>query len=182
MNVTVIGSASGVSSEELALRNLYLAHGPALYAYVLRLLRGDTHHAEDIIQETLLRCWHNQCLADNEEMAVRPWMFRVARNLVIDMHRTRAARPAEVSGSTWLTELAIDGDENEQVLTSIVIHDALEELTPAHREILEATFFADRSVRRAAMVLGIPQGTVKSRVHYALRSLKTILQNRGVRL
>ncbi|GAA2695690.1 sigma-70 family RNA polymerase sigma factor [Streptomyces anthocyanicus] len=182
MNVTVIGSASGVSAEEHALRDVYVVHGPALYAYVLRLLGGDTHHAEDIVQETLLRCWSNKCLADNEKMAVRPWMFRVARNLVIDMHRTRAARPTEVSGNTWLPELGSDGDEYERILTSMVIHDALEELTPAHREILHATFFADRSVRRAAAILGIPQGTVKSRVYYALRSLKAVLQKRGVHL
>ncbi|GGL84541.1 RNA polymerase sigma factor [Streptomyces anthocyanicus] len=180
MNDTVIGSASGLSSEELALRDLYLAHGQALYVYVLRLLGGDTHYAEDVVQETLLRCWKNQCLADSEKMAIRPWMFRVARNLVIDMHRTRAARPPEVRGTTWLTELGSDRDENEQILTSIVIREALEELTPAHREILHATFFSDRSIQRAANVLGIPQGTVKSRVHYALRSLKAVLQKRGV--
>ncbi|MFD7064642.1 sigma-70 family RNA polymerase sigma factor [Streptomyces sp. NPDC059906] len=180
MHVTVIGSASGVSPQERALRDLYLVHGPALYAYVLRLLGGDTHHAEDIIQETLLRCWKNGYLADDEKMAVRPWMFRVARNLVIDMRRMRAARPVEVGGATWLTELAGDADEKEQILSSIVIHDALKELTPAHREVLQATFFADRSVQRAAKVLGIPQGTVKSRVHYALRSLKAVLKERGV--
>ncbi|CAL9409351.1 hypothetical protein SUDANB1_01618 [Streptomyces sp. enrichment culture] len=53
--------------------------------------------------------------------------------------------------------------------------------TPAHREALEATFFADRTTHQAATALGVPQGTVKSRVYYALRSLRAALEERGVR-
>ncbi|WAZ25701.1 sigma-70 family RNA polymerase sigma factor [Streptomyces cinnabarinus] len=181
MNVTVIGSAGAASAEERALRDLYVEHGPALHSYVLRLLGGDTHRTEDVVQETLLRCWTKQNLVDDEGMAVRPWMFRVARNLVIDGHRTRAARPQEVSGATWVSELGIEADDIDRMLSSIVVRDALQALTPAHREVLLATFFADRTTQQAASVLGVPQGTVKSRVYYALRSLRTALEERGVR-
>ncbi|MXM61882.1 sigma-70 family RNA polymerase sigma factor [Streptomyces sp. HUCO-GS316] len=181
MNVTVIGSASAVAPEERALRDLYLEHGPALYSYVLRMLGGDTHRTEDILQETLLRCWDKQNVTDGEGMAVRPWMFRVARNLVIDAHRTRMARPLEVSGNSWLGDMCAEVDDIERMLSSMVVQDALRSLTPAHREALEATIFADRTTQQAAEALGIPQGTVKSRVYYALRSLKSALEERGVR-
>lgn len=180
MNVTVIGSASAPSPEERALRDLYVEHGPALYAYVLRLLGGDTHHTEDVIQETLLRCWAKQNLTDSEGMAVRPWMFRVARNIVIDGHRMRVARPAEIGGATWLTEPGTEADDVDRILSSLVLHDALQCLTPAHREALQATYIADHSVQQAAKALGVPQGTVKSRVYYALRSLRTVLEGRGM--
>ncbi|WP_406378113.1 sigma-70 family RNA polymerase sigma factor [Streptomyces sp. NBC_00197] len=180
MNVTVIGSASAVSAEERALRDLYLEHGPALYTYVLRMLGGDTHRTEDVIQETLLRCWNKRNLVDDEGMAVRPWMFRVARNLVIDGHRTRMARPLEIGGATWLSELGAEVDDIEQMLSSIVVQEALETLTPAHRDVIRATFFADRTTQEAADALGIPQGTVKSRVYYALRSLRLALRDHGV--
>ncbi|MBU6535502.1 sigma-70 family RNA polymerase sigma factor [Streptomyces sp. NPDC057245] len=176
MNVAVIGSAGAVSPEERALRDLYVEHGPALYTYVLRLLGGDTHRAEDIVQETLLRCWTKQNLVDDENMAVRPWMFRVARNLVIDTHRSRAARPPEVNSPIPLTELGCETDDIDRMLSSIVLRQALQALTPAHREALQATFFADRTTQQAATALGIPQGTVKSRVYYALRTLKTVLK------
>ncbi|MFD7873815.1 sigma-70 family RNA polymerase sigma factor [Streptomyces sp. NPDC059766] len=175
MNVTVIGSACAVSPEERALRDLYLQHGPALYSYVLGMLGGDTHRAEDILQETLLRCWNKRTLADGEGMAVRPWMFRIARNLVIDGHRTRMARPAEIAGDTWLADMCAEADDIERMLSSMVVRDALRSLTPAHREALRATIFADRTTQQAADVLGVPQGTVKSRVYYALRSLRTVL-------
>ncbi|MFJ5261795.1 sigma-70 family RNA polymerase sigma factor [Streptomyces sp. NPDC088387] len=181
MNVTVIGSASAATPEERALRDLYLEHGPALYTYVLRMLGGDTYRAEDVVQETLLRCWNTRNLADDEGMAVRPWMFRVARNLVIDTHRTRMARPLEVGGDTWLTESRAEADDIERLLSSVVMQDALQALTPAHRDALMATFLADRTTQQAAETLGVPQGTVKSRVYYALRSLRSVLEERGVR-
>jgi len=179
MNVTAIGSASATSPEEKALRDLYLDHGPALYSYVLRMLDGDTHRAEDVLQETLLRCWNNRNLTDSEKMAVRPWMFRVARNLVIDQHRTRKARPTEISGTTWLGDMCAEVDDIERMLSSMVLHKALQTLTPAHREVLRATFFADRTTQQAADDLGIPRGTVKSRVYYALRSLRLALRDQG---
>ncbi|MER6286260.1 MULTISPECIES: sigma-70 family RNA polymerase sigma factor [Streptomyces] len=180
MNVTAIGSASAVSPEERALRDLYLEHGPALYSYVLRMLDGDTHRAEDVLQETLLRCWNSRNLTDDEGMAVRPWMFRVARNLVIDAHRTRMARPLEISGTSWLGDMCAEVDDIEQMLSSLVLHKALQKLTPAHREVLLATFFADRTTQQAADELGIPRGTVKSRVYYALRSLRLALREQGI--
>ncbi|MFG2950988.1 sigma-70 family RNA polymerase sigma factor [Streptomyces adustus] len=180
MNVTVIGSACAVSAEERALRDLYLEHGPALYSYVLGMLGGDTHRTEDILQETLLRCWNKRTLADGEGMAVRPWMFRIARNLVIDAHRTRTARPTEIAGDTWLTDMCVEIDDIERMLSSMVVRDALRSLTPAHREALRATIFADRTTQQAADVLGVPQGTVKSRVYYALRSLRAALKDNGL--
>ncbi|KPI13172.1 RNA polymerase, sigma-24 subunit, RpoE, ECF subfamily [Actinobacteria bacterium OK074] len=189
MNLTVIGSAGAVSPEERALHDLYLAHGPSLYAYVVRLVGGDCHRAEDIVQETLLRCWKNRAnwqprqLAGATGTSQRPWLFRVARNLVIDGHRMRRARPLEVDGSTWLGESSVvvgENDHVERILSAMVLREALLELTPAHREVLEATYFADRTTQQAADVLGIPHGTVKSRVYYALRSLKLALQERGI--
>ncbi|MZD05418.1 RNA polymerase subunit sigma, partial [Streptomyces sp. SID5785] len=53
-------------------------------------------------------------------------------------------------------------------------------LTPAHREVLVETYFKGRTVNEAAETLGIPSGTVRSRVFYALRSMKLALQERGV--
>ncbi|MFD7994251.1 sigma factor-like helix-turn-helix DNA-binding protein [Streptomyces mexicanus] len=60
-------------------------------------------------------------------------------------------------------------------------HDALRSLAPAHRQAIQATVFADRATQQAAEALGDPQGTVKSRVYYALRSLKSALEAGGVR-
>ncbi|GGO95775.1 sigma-70 family RNA polymerase sigma factor [Wenjunlia tyrosinilytica] len=178
MGWRVIGSTGADNSRERALRTLYDQHADVLHAYVLRLIGGDRHKAEDIVQETLLRCWRKSDLDD--ERSLRPWLFKVARNLVIDTHRLRAARPQEVDGSAWHEHIPAEVDDIDQMLSSIVVAHALEALSPAHQEVLRETYFAGRSAQAAAAVLGIPVGTVKSRIHYALRALRLAMEERGV--
>ncbi|MFE4995656.1 sigma-70 family RNA polymerase sigma factor [Streptomyces mirabilis] len=103
-------------------------------------------------------------------MAVRPWMFLVARNYVIDGHRTRMARTLEIGGATWLTEQGAEVDDTDRLLSTMVVRDVLEMLTPAHREVIGATFFEDRTTQQAADALGVSQRTVKSRMYNALLS------------
>lgn len=179
MKWSVMGSAGAGDARERALRALYEEQADPLYAYVVRLLGGDRHRAEDIVQETLLRCWSKQDLSVGG-LLLRPWLFRVARNLVIDGHRRRLARPREIDGSSWLGELSTEADEIEEMLSSVVVGDALQALSFAHREVLYETYFVGRTTQEAAVALGVPQGTVKSRVYYALRALRLALEERGL--
>jgi RNA polymerase sigma-70 factor (ECF subfamily) len=71
-------------------------------------------------------------------------------------------------------------DTTEDLLRKVVVADALRALSPAHREVLNETILRDRTVNEAAEVLGVPVGTVKSRVYYALRALRLVLAERGV--
>jgi len=71
-------------------------------------------------------------------------------------------------------------DTTEDLLRKVVVTEALQALSAAHREILNETILRDRSVNQAAEALGIPVGTVKSRVYYALRALRLVLAERGV--
>lgn len=71
-------------------------------------------------------------------------------------------------------------DEIDKALWLMTLSDALEDLTPAHREALVETYFKGRTVNEAADVLGVPSGTVRSRVFYALRSMKLALEERGI--
>jgi RNA polymerase sigma-70 factor, ECF subfamily len=71
-------------------------------------------------------------------------------------------------------------DTTEDLLRKVVVTEAMQALSAAHREILNETILRDRSVNQAAEALGIPVGTVKSRVYYALRALRLVLAERGV--
>ncbi|MFL6122907.1 RNA polymerase sigma factor, partial [Actinophytocola sp.] len=124
------------------------------------------------VQETWLRAWRNvDRLAGIA--SVRSWLMRIAHNVAIDQHRRRQARPTEV-------ELPDHGFENaavavapcEEVETRIDVDAVLEHLPAAHRQTLVEVYFADRTAVAAATVLGVPVGTVKSRVHKALRTLR----------
>jgi RNA polymerase sigma-70 factor (ECF subfamily) len=170
--------ARAAASREESLRALYDAHAAVLLAYALRLTDGDRVRAEDIVQETLLRAWRNLDRLDPETGPVRPWLFTVARHLVIDAHRARSARPAEV-GEAMLTSVP-SLDELEGTLDRIIVTDALDSLSREHRAVIVETYYRGRTVGDAARVLGIPPGTVKSRCYYALRALKLALAERGV--
>ena len=154
----------------------YQEHVPDLFSYVCRLVRGDWHRAEDIVQETLLRCWSSY--GDGEGRSLRPWLFRVAHNLVIAQHRKAEARPREL-GRAELEETAGEQDLIDQTLTSVMVAEAFRTLTPLHREVLYETQILGRTVYEAADVLGVAVGTVKSRVFYGLRALKRALAERG---
>ncbi|MES4886064.1 sigma-70 family RNA polymerase sigma factor [Streptomyces sp. NPDC000349] len=159
-----------MSTAERAMRTLHDDQAGPLYAYVVRLLNGDRYKAEDIVQEALLRCWRTQDLAAGHHL--RPWLFRVARNLVIDELRMRKTRPQEVNGNAWLEDLLTRSDSVEHLLSSMLLREAFKQLSPIHREVLYETYYAGRSMHEAGQVLGVPTGTVKSRVHYAIRSLR----------
>lgn len=170
--------ARGDAGREASLRALYDGHAPVLLAYALRLTGGDRGRAEDIVQETLLRAWRNLDRLGQDTGPVRPWLFTVAQRLAIDAHRARRARPAEVGDAALA---AVPGlDELEPTLNRIVVTDALDSLSREHRAVIVETYYRGRSVAEAARVLGVPEGTVKSRCYYALRALKLALAERGV--
>lgn len=168
----------GLEPDEELIRKLYDEHAGPLLGYVLRLVAGDRHRAEDVVQETLLRAWRSSEQLNRATGSLRPWLVTVARRIVIDGHRSRSSRPHEVDPAPL--ELMPAADELDRTLRLMTISDAMTDLTDAHREVLIATYFAGRTVNEAAAELGIPAGTVRSRAFYALRSLKIALEERGV--
>jgi RNA polymerase sigma-70 factor, ECF subfamily len=166
------------SPQDSALRALYEQHAAPLLAYAARLTGGDRGRAEDIVQETLLRAWRHPQALDPERGPVRSWLFTVARNVAVDAHRARRARPAEVGDSALVVVPAVD--EIEQALDRWLIGDALATLSPDHRAVIVETYYRGRSVAEAAATLGVPPGTIKSRTFYALRALRLALEERGV--
>jgi RNA polymerase sigma-70 factor (ECF subfamily) len=161
------------------LRALQDEHGDALYAHALRLTGGDQQQAEDLVQETLLRAWRYPELLDPERGAVRSWLFSTARNLATDSWRRRSVRTDEVF-SGMIPEPLPSADEADRAVEAWTVAEALERISITHREVLVECFYRGRSVAEAAARLSLPPGTVKSRTHYALRSLRMALDEMGV--
>jgi len=175
-----VGSLS--ATDERLMRELYAEHAGVLLGYVRRLLGGDTVRAEDVVQETLLRAWqHPDALRRDRPggSSVRAWLLTVARHLVIDGERARKARPHEVALSEG-REPVVDDAPFEQVLAAWEVADALQALSDDHRAVIVELYYRDRSVAEAAQVLGVPEGTVKSRAYYALRALRVACEERGI--
>jgi RNA polymerase sigma-70 factor (ECF subfamily) len=159
------------------MRALHSDHAGALWSYALHLTNGDRTSAEDVVQETLLRAWRHPRVLDQSQGSARAWLFTVARRIAIDGWRSATSR-SEVSTDTP-PELPI-GDGTDRVLQGWLVAQALGELSTRHREVLVLCFFQGHSVADAAARLGVAEGTVKSRTHYALRALRLVLEEKGV--
>jgi RNA polymerase sigma-70 factor (ECF subfamily) len=157
---------------------LYQAYRAPLMSFVLRLAGGDRQHAEDIVQETMVRAWREAGRLDLSGPSLMPWLTAVARRIVIDEPRRNRARPAE-SGEETPPDLPVDDSAADTVLR-VAVADALRQLTSSHRQVIHETILRDQTAVQAAVTLGIPVGTVKSRVHYALRVLGAVLEERGL--
>ena len=171
------GEGVGENDAEL-LRAMQREHGDALFAHALRLTGGDRQRAEDLVQETLLRAWRHPESLDPQRGSVRAWLFTTARNLAIDAWRRRSARVGEVITDTLPEPPAVD--ETDRAVEAWTVAEALAKISLPHREVLVECFYQGRSVAEAANRLGVPAGTVKSRTHYALRSLRLVLEEMGV--
>jgi RNA polymerase sigma-70 factor (ECF subfamily) len=157
-------------------RAFYDEHAAALTSYVQRMLHGDRQLAEDIVQETMLRAWMNA--EKVPDRARRPWLFTTARRLVIDTYRARNARPKEVPPDQ--ADPAGDDDDLDTALDAILLTDALRTLRAEHRAVLYDAYFRGMTAAQIAATRGLPPGTVRSRLFYALRAMRLALQERGV--
>ncbi|WGX98058.1 sigma-70 family RNA polymerase sigma factor [Nocardioides sp. L-11A] len=161
-----------------AMQALYDDHAAALWGFCLHLTGNDRARAEDVAQETMLRAWRNAAVLTESRGSVRSWLFTVARHIVIDEWRSRRGTREFATADPPQGEVGDDG--TDELLLSWVVADALRRLSDDHRAVLVECYYRGRSVAEAARRLDIPEGTVKSRTHYALRALRLILEETGV--
>jgi RNA polymerase sigma-70 factor, ECF subfamily len=156
------------------LRTLYAEHSRAVFSYAVHFT-ADRGQAEDVVQETFLRAWRQLPGLIEDDRPVRAWLLRVARRLLIDAARAAGARPGLAAGDRSV-EPAVDGGLDHLLDQSMIV-DALRRLSPAHQQIVIETFFVGRPMHLTAARLGVPAGTARSRLHYALGQMRRQLES-----
>ncbi|MDT5342073.1 MAG: polymerase sigma-70 factor, subfamily [Mycobacterium sp.] len=169
----------GAGADTIALKRLWDEHAAALWRYACRLT-GDPAHAEDVVQETLLRAWQRPHVLNNGQ-SPRAWLFTVARNMVIDDRRSARFRNELISRDGSGPPEPAGPDEAGGALNRALIGDAMAQLSAEHRAVVGRSYYQGWTTAQIAADLGIAEGTVKSRLHYALRGLRQALLEMGVR-
>ena len=164
----------GAFARERDVRDAYAAHSGELYGFAMRSL-GDAGLAEETVQETFLRAWRAGERFDPEIGSLRTWLFAILRNVVIDLGRARAVRPrvAPEGGVEPSVEPLDDA------LVAWQVEEAMRRIGDDHRRVLVETHYRGRPYAEVAEELGVPEGTVKSRVYYGLRALRVVLEEMG---
>jgi len=142
-----------------------------LYGIADRILR-DRYAAEDAVQEAVVRCWRDlRGLRDPDRFEA--WLYRLVVNASRD--HSRRQRRSLPDGAILPQDLHAPGDD----FLTVVEHDALETaflgLSADHRVVLVLAHYAGYSAPEIAEILGVPVGTVYSRLHYALRAMRAEL-------
>jgi RNA polymerase sigma-70 factor (ECF subfamily) len=163
----------GALTRERDVRDAYAAHAGELYGFAVRSL-GDAGLAEEAVQEVFLRAWRAGERFDPELGSLRTWLFAILRNVVIDLSRARAARPGLADGGV---EPSVE--PLEEALLAWQVEEAMRRIGEQHRKVLVETYYRGRPYAEVAAELGVPEGTVKSRVYYGLRALKVALEEIG---
>lgn len=155
------------------MRAAYAAYSGELYGFAMRSL-GDSGLAEEAVQETFLRAWRAGERFDPKIGSLRTWLFAILRNVVIDLGRARAVRPGVAEGGVEPYVEPLD-----EALTSWQVEEAMRRIGEDHRRVLVETYYRGRPYADVAEELGVPEGTVKSRVYYGLRALRVVLEEMG---
>jgi RNA polymerase sigma-70 factor (ECF subfamily) len=162
---------------EESIRATFAAHGSELYRFAWSAL-GEPGLAEEAVQETFLRAWRAGARYDPDRASPRTWLFAIAHNVVIDLAKARRRRP-DVDSDTVEAAQGVVDDGIDQALLGWQVEEALRRLSTEHRQAIVEVYYRQRPATEVAAELGIPQGTLRSRLYYGLRALRLVLDEMG---
>jgi RNA polymerase sigma-70 factor, ECF subfamily len=160
------------------LRAIYGEHAATLWHYALRLT-GDRARAADVVRETMLRAWQHPEVADAPQRSARAWLLTVARTMIIDEQRSAGFWNQTAAPGSVFPDRA-GPEEVNAVVNRRLIGAAFAQLPADHRAVVRRACYQRCTTAQIAADLHIAEGTVKSRLHYALRVLWLELREMGV--
>jgi RNA polymerase sigma-70 factor (ECF subfamily) len=168
----LIGRIAAVS-DRAAFAELFQHFAPRVKSYGMRL-GAPGPAAEELAQETLLKVWRNAAQFDPARASASTWIFTIARNLRIDAQRRDRPppEPAEDVDPSPLADAVISGAEQEAR-----VRRALGGLTPEQLQVIQLSYFSETPHAAIAESLGLPLGTVKSRLRLAMGRLRALLED-----
>jgi RNA polymerase sigma-70 factor (ECF subfamily) len=165
--------------DERALASLYDCTNRIVYGLALRIL-GDPSSAEDVTMEVYLQVWRTAESYDPRRGAVSSWLVTLARSRAIDCLRRRKARRAELEENVDEVVNLRDSRPGPELASvdaarSRIVQKALADLSPDQREAIELAYFSGLSHTEVAAHMGLPLGTVKTRIRLGMLNLRKLL-------
>ncbi|MEZ0608110.1 RNA polymerase sigma factor [Fibrella sp. WM1] len=167
--------------DEQAFQWLYKHYSAALYGVLLKIVREE-EQAQDLLQEVFIKIWNNTTSYDTQKGRLFTWMLNIARNTGIDAVRSGKAMSRPSNAQTLSTDdagtFAVDREyavapENPD---HIGLREVIQQLRPDRKQLIDLVYFGGYTHEEAADELGLPLGTVKTRIRSALQELKQLFR------
>jgi len=161
------------------LDSAYEEHGGEIYGYCCRVT-GDRGLAEAITEDVFVRAWRARQQFDGRLASLRRWLFQIARNAAIDAYRARSVRPG-LTGERQHGEgpdafdAGVAVDDIDRLADRWLVENSLRRLSDEHRDAIVAVHLVGRTYADVAQELGVPVGTVTSRVFAGLCQLRDLV-------
>lgn len=171
-----------VLQDRAAFAELFKRYAPKVKAYHLGL-RASVSQADDLVQEVMVTIWRRASTYDETKASVSTWIYTIARNRFID--RVRKEKRSEIAmhedDERSHKEQASDDRHLDEVLSldkrAAVLREAMRALPPEQNIVISMAFLKEMSHGEIADLLGLPLGTVKSRIRLAMARLKNRLES-----
>ena len=165
--------------DQRAMQALFARHNVRVYRFILRIVSNATV-AEDLTSDVFLDVWRQ---ADRFEARsqVSTWLLAIARFKALSSLRSRAN---EQYDEDFVANIEDPSDDPEASMQkndkAAMLRKCLEQLSPAHREIIDLVYYHEKSVAEVAKIVGVPENTVKTRMFYARKRLGELLAEEGI--
>jgi RNA polymerase sigma factor (sigma-70 family) len=168
-----------VEGDDAALREVYDQYASFVYGLAARVI-GDARAAEDVSQDVFVAFWERPGAFDPERGSLRTWLGTLTHRRSVDHVRREEARRRR---SEREASRAVPAPDVEEMATALLaaerVRAALDVLPPEQRRAIQLAYFGGKTYREVAEVLGIPEGTAKSRLRLALRRIADALESEG---
>jgi RNA polymerase sigma-70 factor (ECF subfamily) len=171
--------AAIAQGDRRAMQVLFGRHQVKVYRFLVRMT-GDAAMADDLVSECFFEVWRKAASFEGRSQ-VSTWLLGIARFKALSAARRRTEDQLDEFAAEAIED---ESDNPETVLakqdTGAIIRDCLSQLSADHREIIDLVYYHEKSVEEVAEVVGIPCGTVKTRMFYARKRMAELLKEAGI--
>ena len=167
------------AGDKNAMRTLFTRHSARVFRFLLRIVDGAAT-AEDLVSETFIEVWRQAGRFEARSKA-STWLLGIARHKALSSLRQRRFDQLDEDAAALVPDPAGDPEAAAQRQSrAAVLRACLRQLPPPQRELLDLIYYHEQSIADVALIIGVPENTVKTRAFYARKRLAELLAERGV--
>lgn len=167
------------ASDRAAMRALFARHNVRVFRFLVRRVRNEAI-AEELTNEVFLDVWRQAGRFEGRS-SVSTWILAIAHNKAMSMLRKKREYALD---DDMAADIADSGDDPElsaqKTSKAALIRQVIGGLSAEHGEVIDLVYYHEKSIREVAEIVGIPEATVKTRMHYARKQLGLVLKEAGV--